>query len=281
MELTKEFIETNGLSDDAVKGINTLYNGSLADAELSIEQKYKTTANDNAEGIIEGATKAIKDQFGLSDRNDGEKVKDYLVRLSSEYSGILKTKEESLKANASQEYLDLKQTHDDYLLQTKDFDLFKSNSTKYSDSLENNIKLNNQTGFLSVKPTFGNDVNEFEASHKWSKFEADILAENDITQVDGVWMAVNKVNKFKVVELKSLMESDASISELMKVRAQGGLNIQHRASDKIEGLEFELPENATNAEISAAINKHLDSKGVTSDKRSDEFSKLWTIAKKK
>ena len=139
-------------------------------------------------------------------------------------------------------------------------------------------QLNNQTkdiAFSSVKPSFPDAVNAYEAKGRWGEFERDTLSKYDIKQVDKDWVAVDKENQHKVVKLEDLVKANEPLTELLKGRQQTGLNSNVK-NVSIEGVPFNVPEGATPQERQKAIKDYLASQNIsnTSNEYSKQFAEL-------
>ena len=108
MELGKETIEAQGLSDAQVTAINTLIAGSTDAAQLAdLKKEWDGKANEQAEGILTGATKAIAELTKV-DRNQGEKVADYMARSFGVMSTDGNTALEAAKAEYNEKVKNFK-----------------------------------------------------------------------------------------------------------------------------------------------------------------------------
>lgn len=285
MEITQEFTEKHGLSEDAVKEIGTLYSDSIAEKELSIEKKYKGVANANAEAILGGATNSIVQEFGLElKRNEGEKITDFLTRAKDSYSSNLnKLKEDASKGIDSKEYLDLKSKYDESLIKLSDFDSITEKAGKYDNVYSENLQLKTDNAFNSIKPNFSTNANKYEVDAVWGAFKKETINKYDIENVDGVYKAIDKENHHKIKNLSDLAKEHDAFSTLTGERNQGGLGLENRKTSedvRKDGLPFSIPKNATKEQISEAINSYLSKEKTPSSKRNEIFGKYWLLATK-
>ena len=78
--INEEFIKTNELNDTQVAAITK----AGADHIANLQKDWDGKANENAEGILHGATKAVQDLTGIT-HEKGQKIADYLTLASSNY----------------------------------------------------------------------------------------------------------------------------------------------------------------------------------------------------
>lgn len=287
MKLSKEFIEQHGLSEEAVMGIGEAFTKNLGEIlpakELEYETKYKGQANANAEAILDGATKNLSTEFGVSERNQGERYAEYLGRVRSEFTeSMSKIKNDATIGLESKEYKDLLAANDENLKKLVNFDELTEKASKY-DGLVVEIKQRDvNSAFESVKPKFPDSVNEYEAKAKWSSFKEGVLGSYDIVQEDGKFVAVDKENRHKKTSINDLLGENTGINDLLKSeKANNGRGFGvGKGSVTIEGVPFSIPKDATSSEKSTALNQHLESKGLTGEKRQTEFLKIWALLSK-
>ena len=170
MEFTEDFVKDNELSETQVTALTKATN----DNEATLKKEWDGKANENAEGILHGASKAIVDLTGIAHEN-GVKIKDYLQLASDGYfkgaKATLERKEKELdekiqgagtdkvlKAeleNAKQKIDDLKKIEAEHSEFIKgDFkNLFEKSNTELS-------QMKKQVAFGNVKPKFADGVNE-------------------------------------------------------------------------------------------------------------------------
>jgi len=99
MELNKELIEAQGLSEDQVTAINGVIESSTDEAGIAVLKKgWDGKANESAEGIIQGAIDKTQKETGFTlERKDTEKHSDYLARFANSYLESQKTELEKSK----------------------------------------------------------------------------------------------------------------------------------------------------------------------------------------
>ena len=115
-----------------------------------------------------------------------------------------------------------------------------------------------RVAFSNVKPSFPDTVNQYEAKAKWDEFQRNITTTYNIKlNEDGEAIAVDKTNEYKIVKLAELVKTDKTISELAKGRAATGLGSGQKQNTKVEGVPFEVPENATSEERTKSIKEYL------------------------
>ena len=286
-QLNEDFIKDNNLTEEQVKAVS----GYVASDYLpTIKKEWDGKANENAEGIINGALKSIQNEFGLElDREQGEKAVDYLTRFSSKVVGSKQSELDELKSNYEEkikgvkgaealqgEYEKMKLEKDEILKKYADYDDLKEKADKYEEASQTLSTLKLEVAFNGVKPQFPNTVNKYEADAKWNEFKKGVLSNYTIEIVDNVPTAIDKENHHKTIKLEDLLSKDESIQELMKGRQQPGTGAEQKDLVDIEGIPFKLPVNAGAKDRSKAISEYLTSKGLTpsSNKWADEFAEL-------
>jgi hypothetical protein len=286
MEFTEEFIKEQGLSEEQVKGIT-----SFTQAEFATKQKeWEGKANDNAEGIIDGAIKSIQTEFGLDlERKQGEKAAQYLTRFSSSVVSGKQSELETLKADyeekikgvkgseaLSKEFEKMKEEKEAILEKYADYDALKEQASKadiYSKELSG-LKL--EVAFNEVKPTFPETVNKYEAKAIWSEFKAEVLEGNTIEIVEGVPKAIDKENHYKSVNLEELVSKNEKIQKLLEGRQQQGLNGKPVDLKTVEGVPFDVPAGADHKQITLLIRAQIAKEGLspTSAESAARFKEL-------
>jgi len=286
MEFTPEFIENHKLDEVQVKGITDFANEQVAEMKKTWDGK----ANSDAENILQGAISYTQTQTGFSlDRQQGEKAGDYFNRFSDSYLSTQKTDLEKAKSDyetkikdvkgseaLTTEYDKLKVDNDNLLKKYANYDEIKEQAeraTKYGEELSG-LKL--EVSFNSIKPSFPETVNKYEAKALWNEFKNGVLSNNTIELVDGIPMAVDKENKHKIVKLEDLLSKDEPLSKLIEGRTQGGINGKPANLADIDGVPFQVPKDADGATRSKLIKEHLTKTGVsiTSPIYATEFAKL-------
>lgn len=298
--LTPEIIQQLGVKDDQVKDINTFIETSKVSPEVEkilhtgllnltaeIKKSYDGKANENAENIIAGAAKKLTDVTGIQ-REQGEKYADFLVRASTKH---FETKEHTLKqkqteleekikngdvsATVKKELEETKVKLQDLLKIEAEYEKVKDLAVKYPEleTKYNSMKISNAFG--SVKPSFPATVNTYEAAAKWNEFVSGVQAKYKIEIVDNEAIAIDKENEYKTHKLSELVAKDENIQALIKGRVQEGPGYK-KPVQKIDGIPFAIPENATSAEIQKAIKEYLLNEQkltIHSAKYADEFAK--------
>jgi len=280
-----------GLTDEVITKLEPLYTNRIAE----LKNEYDGTANTNAENIILGAINATAAKYKVDlPRNAGEKNADYLARLNEKVVESQKSGVEQLKADYEQKLKDFKggdalQSElnaakaklDEALQKYADYDTLKSTAEKYEPLAQENAAFKKQVAFGSVKPSFPDTVNEYEAKAKWNDFVKSVETTWSIEVVDGEAIAIDKENPHKQTKLSELVAADKNISELMQGRQQRGAGGNPVNLSKVEGLDFEVPVKADSATLTQAVDDYLVRKGVskTSDDYGKQFGELYKKAK--
>lgn len=271
MELTKEFIEANKLDDAQVAAIT----GYVKDDYIpTLKKDWDGKANTDAEGIISGAVKATIAKNGIDlPRDQGEKLGDWLVRYSdnllTSQKGSLATKQKEYDDKLAdfkggdeykQQLADLATALDDEKKKVAELDPLKGLDVKYKESQDQLSGLKLQVAFRDVKPTFPDEVNEYEAKAKWDAFTNGVLKTHNIELVDGEAVAIDKDNEHKTVKLADLVKQDADITKLLEGRQQGGTGAKGKDFQQLEGIPFAIPKGATSEELSSLVREHVTKK---------------------
>ena len=266
--INEEFIKTNELNDTQVAAITK----AGADHIANLQKDWEGKANENAEGILHGATKAVQDLTGIT-HEKGQKIADYLTLASSNYlegsksSLERKQKEldekiknagtdEALKAeliSAKEKIEGLQKIEAEHSEWVKgDFkNLFEKSNTELSD-------MKKQVAFGNVKPKFADGVNEYEVKAKWNSFKSLTLEKYDIhLDENNEPHYADKENKFKTGKLSDLVKEDQEIQELVKGRQQFGPGSGPKIKVVIDGVPFQVPENATPQERQKAVKDYI------------------------
>ncbi len=273
MELTQEFIEKNGLSEEQVTAVTGYVQTEIVP---NIKKEYDGKANENAENILTGAAKRAKELFKVDlDREQGEKWADYLDRISqntlSSKNAELEQKEKEIQQKLANfkggdEYKaqleKLNKEKDDLLKQVAELEPLKGIDEKYRQASETLTGLKKEVAYNSVKPNFPNTVNPYEADAKWNEWKKGVEQKYTIELVDGVPMAIDKENHHKVVKLSDLISADNNINELLKGRQQNGTGANPADLQEVEGVPFKVPKNATSEERSTLIREYLEKQGI-------------------
>lgn len=290
MELSKEFITDNELTDKAVTAINGLNANIIAD----LKKEWDGKANSDAQAILEGAMKPVADLTGYA-RPDGQKIADF---FSSAWSHHSKSKTEELSTLKSDYEEKIKSASGNEAL-TKEYDALKDKVENHYKKIEaeyeiskpfqelyetQTIELSNfkdDLAFNSNKPNFPDTVNEYESIAKWNEFKSEILGKYKIEIVDGVSIAIDKDNPHKTTKLKDLVSQNEVLNELLKERTQGGIKTKGAKTEEVEGVPFKIPTEATSVEIGNLVREHLTSKGVnvSSNEYSKQFGEIYSKIK--
>ena len=292
MEFSEEFITSNGLTEEQVAAVTGHISSEIVP---NLKKEYEGTANQNAEGILAGASKFAMTKFGLEvEREQGEKYGDYLNRIANnafeEKQRQLTDKEAELQtklANSKggdefKSQIDtLTKQLDTYKQQVAELEPLKGYDTKYQEASEKLTSMQKEVAYANVKPNFPKEVNEYEANAKWNEFKKSVEASYDIVIEDGKPIAIDKENHHKKVELKVLLEKDTNISELLQGRQQRGTGANPVDMQKVEGLPFEIPLNASSEDLSKIVREHLTAElgSITHADYAKKFAELYSKAK--
>jgi hypothetical protein len=281
MEFPEEIIQETGLNEEQLGKISEYTDTILAEKE----KEWSGKANENAERIIESASNAAKQKFGLSgenfERQKGEKYADFLTRITPGIIDSALGKEKSLLKNKEKELNDkLKNSgHNDTLVAELDevkgqLDKLKEKEAQFAEWEENDYKgkyesisqehenMKREVAFNKVKPSFPENVNKYEADFKWNQFQKDVQDKYNIKIVDGEAIAIDKENEYKQVKLADLVKKDENLTALTKGTQSKGFGSKPKGV-KIEGVPFDVPEEATSKERTALIKEYLSSKGLS------------------
>jgi hypothetical protein len=296
MEFTSEFIEANGLSEDQVTAINSHVQSEIVPGlKKGYDTEYSGRANENAESILDGVGKHAKTKLGVDfDRERGEKIADYLTRaLDSKFTS--KEAEFASKEAEYQEKLDnfkggdqykaeldkIKAEKDGLLKQVAELEPLKGYDEKYNNATQEMGKLKREVAYGSVKPSFPEGVNKFEADARWNAFKGGIEEKYNIELVDGKPIAIDKENEHKRYDLETLVSQDENITELLKGRQQRGTGASSVDMREVEGVPFKIPANATSEDISKLVREHVQAElgSFTHKDFSSKFADLYKKAK--
>lgn len=284
MELSQEQITELGLTEENTSKVSSF----LADQIADTKKEFEGLANKNAENILTGASKKIFETTKV-ERNQGEKVGDYVARAWSEFNtskidelGQSRSEyEEKVKNFKGDKDLitkitDLETEKDTLLQKYANFDDLKSKAEQYDPLLENFSQMKKQVAFNKVKPNFPSEANPYEVNAKWSAFEKDILEKYDVQLVDGEPIAISKENQHSQKKLSELLSQNEDINALLKGRQQSGTGAQQANLTDIEGVPFKVPENASAEDRSKLIREHLTKEGykVTDPMFSQKFAEI-------
>jgi len=274
--ITTEVATELGLTPEQITGLTPKYNDHLA----TLKQGWDGLANTNAENIITGAVKAIQTKTGITeDRQQGEKIADYIVRISDKALESKQAKVDALEVEYKQKLKDFNgndatkaeleqaKTELDKAKQIlANFDDIKAKADKFDETTEklNGLKL--EVAFTNVKPNFPDTANAYEVKAKWDEFKATVLAKYTIELIDGVPTAIDKENQYKTIKLSDLVLENKEIESLAKGRQQQGTGAKAAKNVTIEGLAFDVPEAAKtdSKERAKVIREQLAKEGVVS-----------------
>jgi len=269
MPLTNEIIEAQKLTPEQVTAIGEVLSNDIAE----VKKTYDGKANQDAEAILDGAVKSVAAKTGIQ-REQGQKVADYITfaaekhvegKLAAATAKVEQKQAELDKLIADgatdgalkKKYEELQAAHDSLQQKEAEFDRVKPFEELYKNLSTENLTLKLTTAFNSVKPTFPDTVNKYEADAKWNNFITDVKNSYDIEIVDGIPMAVSKENKHKTVKLSDLVAKNEEITALTQGRQVRGTGADPKKDVTIKGVPFTVPENANAAERQKAIKDYL------------------------
>jgi len=257
---------------------NEFITGKKRTWEKEIEPIWSKKANDNAENILSDVSGRVEAISGIK-REPTQKFGDYLQHASELYfkgkETTLKEKElkleklisegnggEAVKSQLAEAQKKLES------LQQKEALFAEYEKENYKEKYLNlsievqSAKENN--AFLSVKPVFGEKVNKYEADAKWNNFIKSVKTKYSIEfDSENNAIAIDKENKFKTAKLDDLVKADKELTELAKgAKLITGTGAIGGKTVNLDGIPFELPENATTEQKSIAIRNYLVAKGV-------------------
>ena len=292
MELTKEFIEANGLAEAQVEAIKGHIENEVVP---NLKKEYEGKANENAEGILKGASKKASEQFGIDvERDQGEKWADYLSRISEKALSskteklLLKEKELENKLKNFQGSDELKekyekqlQENDKLLKQVAELEPLKGMDTLLKDKDQELTGLKKEVAYSSVKPSFPDTVNKYEADAKWNELKSSIEEKYTIELIDGLPYGIDKENHHKKVKLSDLVNADNNIKELLKGRQQNGTGGKPVDLKDVEGIPFQIPVNATSEQLTTLVREHVlkELGDITHPEYAKKFQELYQKAK--
>lgn len=284
-EFTEEEIEQLALSDEQKTKILDKVTGYEAD----LKKTYDGKAHENAQGILDGAASKITEVTGI-EREQGEKIADFIQRANTAHSKQLREDLEKAKNDyleksknvkgsegLSEELAALKAKYDDAQQKLANFDDLNDKASKYEELQTKYTNMTEQVAFTNVKPAFPDTVNKYEAQAKWEAFIKGVKEKYNVKLVDGQGLAIDKENEYKQKSIEDLLKEDAEIQSLLGGRQQGGTGAKAVDLTKIEGVPFEVPKEASKADVQKLIQEHLEKEGVnkTSADYSQKFSELY------
>jgi len=294
MAFSEEFIQEVGLQEEQIQKITSYYDSNIIP---ELKKGWDGKANENAEGILSGASKYASEKFGIQlEREQGEKFGDYLARISE---SALESKTQTLaqKEQELQEKLknfkgsdELKSNYENALLELDNYkqkvaklEPLEGLDLKYKEATDKLTTMQKEVAYSSVKPSFPETINKYEADAKWGEWKRNIEEKYNIELIDGKPFAIDKENEHKKVELSKLIEEDKNISELLRGREQRGNNASATNLLDIEGLPFKVPQNASKEDISSLVKEHLIKElgSITHKDYSKKFRDLYITATKK
>jgi len=294
MKFTEDFIKDNGLSEQQVTNLTTAIDAN----EATLKGEWDGKANTDAEAIIQGAMDSTISKFGIEGfkRRDGEKSAIALGRINSLVidSALIKERAEvsKMQRDLSEK---IKNGGDEILKGELDalkvkYDTLQQMEAKFKDWEDNDWKGKYETqskeiesgnviaAFNNAKPNFPDTVNKYEANAKWLEFVNGIKEKYNVEKSqDGSYVLVDKTNKHSTTTIEALATKDETITSLSQGRNKTGFGGGEKSKIKIDGVPFQLPENATSSERSKAIKEYLlnDQKlSFTSKQYSDEYARL-------
>lgn len=280
----EDLINEFNLDETIASSIVSKYESLIADEKLSIENSYKDLANKNAEGILNGVAQSLETKLGLSKRNEGEKYKDYLERVTGEFTEKLTLKEKEVLSKASPEIEKLANEKDSLLKKLAEIEPLVEYKTKYETLISESEKLKIDTAFDKSMPKFDENANEYELKAKTEKVKNDILSKYEIKNIEGVWKAVDKENHHKIKDLNSLIDSYDELSNLKKGVTNPKPGFKPNQGKGKSELPLEIGEVSTKKEGIEKILLYLDNKygkiGRTKQEYTQEYSKYMEILRK-
>lgn len=281
MELTAEQITEMGLNEDQAGKINAWSSETVANTK----KEYDGKANTDAENILSGASKKIFEDTKV-ERNQGEKMGDYIPRAWGEFNTSKLDEIEAAKSDYEKKLKNFSGNEDliskittlesekDSLLQKyADYKEIKEKAEKYDPLNEKYSKTKIEVAFNSVKPSFPKEVNSYEAKSKWDDFKKEILEKYNLEIVDGEAKAIDKENEHRSVKLSELLSKNEDISKLTQGRQQKGAGAKAGNTIDIDGVPFKVPEGAEKDSTirTKAIKDYLAEQGLSV--LSGDFSK--------
>lgn len=291
--LTEDFIQENGLSEDQVNAIQSKGSDYIAEYKKEQDARVAEEANKHAEGIISGAAKKVQEVTGI-EREQGEKIADYLDRSGTSYlheskqsvENLKKEFEDKLKNTKGAEGLTAelekyKSQVDEYQKKVAELEPNAEYKTKYDELFGQFQGMKVENAFNSIKPSFDKGSNPYEVKAKWGEFKKGVLDKYDIEIVDGEAIAVDKENKYKQTKLKELVSENKELQSLVNGRQQQGSGAIVKDEVEIEGVPFKVPKDADSKVKTQLVKEHLAKEGisVTSNEYPKKFSELYSKLK--
>lgn len=287
MKLSEEFIQENGLNEEQVSALSGYF-------KAEHEQLLGKEVHTHVENSLSKIWGSVEERTGVQ-RNQGEKYADAIQRASDLYFEGQKTSLERQKNELEEKLKNFK--GDDSLKAKLDevneqLSKYKERAAladdwekndykgKYEKANEKLTSMERKIAFKDVMPQRPDTINKYEWDAKWKEWQSEILEKRNLVfDEDGNAWAVDKENEFKKDKLEDLAKQNAVLQEMLKGREQRGIGSRAKTV-KVEGLPFELPENATSSERTKAIKEYLASQNITqtSKEYSAKFSELNAIA---
>ncbi|MFP7656088.1 hypothetical protein [Chryseobacterium proteolyticum] len=290
MVITDELAKEAGLTPEQVAALNPKINDYVSEQKKEWDGK----ANENAENILSGAAKYIQEKTGVKEeRQQGEKLGDYLSRISdkaiesksNEVAQLKKDYEQKIKEfkgdEATKAELEAsKKKLDDAQKLLADYDDLKEKASKYESTEQTLSEYKRKAAFGNVKPAFSKDANSYEVDAKWKAFQKNIEEKYTIELVDDDYIAIDKENKYKHIKLSELVEKDESLKPLTSERQVAGTGAK-ATKITVEGFNVEVTEEAkkSTAERTKVIKEQLTKEGISLT--SPEYSKKFAEYNKK
>jgi len=272
MELPKEFIETNGITEEQAAAFTSYASSQVAELKKGWDGK----ANENAQGILNGVISSVQSLTGI-ERTQGEKYADYLTRSSSSFLADQKTALENAKAEYEEkaksvkgakhivkDYEDLKIQLGSFKEKAAKFEEIQDIPDKYAALLEENKKTKLDSAFASIIPALKEGTDPYAFNGRWNEQKAKVLSEWEIELVDGEAKGKSKKNEYTVKPLKELMYTD-ELNSFLQGRQQKGTGAIAVPSSKIDGIPFDVPKTAIkdSRQRSELIKENLAKDGIT------------------
>lgn len=288
----EQFIQEQKLTPEQVEAVTGQVNNIVAEKVKTAEDEYKAKSIQDAEGILHGATKKVVELTGI-EHEKGQKIADYLTFASSKYlegsKAALERKQqeldEKIKSGTGSEALKAKLAETEQQL-----DKLKQREAvfsewekedykgKYESLSQKTAKQNQDLAFQSVKPSFPDTINSYEAKGRWGEFVNGTLEKYNIERDnEGVAYAIDKNNEHIRHKLEDLVKQDEALTTLLKGRQVTGLGSDPQGKVKVEGVPFEIPENATREQAQKLVKDHLitvEKLQITSAAYSKRFAEL-------
>lgn len=293
MEFTEDFIEKNQLTEEQVSAISE-------HVQTYVNTELGTKVHENTEKNLGKIWDTVKEATGI-EREQGEKYADAIKRASElHFEGTRKQLarqkqelEEKIKNTGGndvlkQELENTKAAMQDLKQKAAKYDEWEKNNYKgkYEETIQKLNATERKIAFNSVTPPKPENVNEYEWKAKWREWENEVTDKHNIVfDENGTAWAIDKDNEYTKYKLSDLAKQNDTLQEMLKQRAQKGLGATPKKM-AIEGVPFDVPENATPQERQKLIKEYLASQSIdTTDKRyakmfSDLNSKILGLGKK-